>query len=102
MVFAHPRDSLPQRAASRKHLRLETESGRLDAMNSPDIHDDEPADGRPFTHEQLLHRGCDYCTAEDHFGDTRSGYWIAGDGYGKGYGQFLGETTQAATEALRG
>lgn len=55
-----------------------------------------------MTHKELLERGCVYATAEDHYGDTRTGYWYPGDGYGKGYGDFLGETPEAATQAIVG
>ena len=71
--------------------------GRVGKMNLPDKFDDHT-----LTHEDLIDRGCVCCTAEDHFGDTRSGYWLVGDGNGKGYGHFLGETVEAAAAAFQG
>jgi len=56
-----------------------------------------------MTHEELLAYGCTYVKAEDRFGDTRTGYWIQGDDPNhKVYGDFLGETEEAATQAIRG
>ena len=53
-----------------------------------------------MNHKELIEYGCEYVKAEDHLGDTHSGYWMPGDGDGKGYGDFLGATPEAATEAL--
>jgi hypothetical protein len=69
-------------------------------MNQPNR--DEYVGETAMSQGQLIDYGCDYCTAEDQFGDTRSGYWFPGDGDGQGYGDFLGETPEAATMAISG
>jgi len=54
-------------------------------------------------HEQLIALGCTYVKAEDRFGDTRTGYWFQGDDpTHRVYGDFLGETEEAAMQAIKG
>lgn len=56
-----------------------------------------------MNHEELIEYGCDYCIAEDQYGETKSGYWMPGeDPNHKVFGIFLGETPEIATEAIRG
>lgn len=47
-----------------------------------------------MNHDELLDYGCEYATAEDRWGDTKSGYWLDG--------VYLGSTARIATEAIRG
>lgn len=56
----------------------------------------------PLTHEDLLAYGLEWVKADDEHGETRSGYWVPGDGNGKGYGEFFGETVEAAVQAIVG
>lgn len=72
---------------------------RIDGLDSQ-VH---PVDFRtPLTHEELLDYGLEYLTADNEHGETKSGYWMPGDGNGAGYGQFYGETVSAAVSAVIG
>lgn len=55
-----------------------------------------------MTHDQLLLEGYELCRATDANGQDHTGYWMPGDGYGDGYGTFVGRTPEEATVSIEG